>query len=236
MSAEHLVQLQEIRAFDPTVRFEELGELHVPFDEMHGTRDVEARLKAAVRRGERVALVGTTGNGKSSTASYVVSPTAEDLAGFWIGVTLEQPTLLSNPGKFAQYVVRRIARDAAEVSEYQRNQLQLEVADLRELRPGRTRRGGAKINAKVVELSGELTSVSDSIADQTSSHELIEALDHALELVRQTEANPVLVIDDSDTWLEVDPDRNLEATRRAFFGPILRMLAERGCGLICRRR
>lgn len=231
MSSEHLAELQRIRAFDPTVRFEELGEMHVPFDEMHGAVDVETRLSAAIRRGERVALVGTTGNGKSSTASYGIRPTDEDIAGFRIGVTLEEPELLSNPGRFAQHVVRRIARDAAEVSEYQRTQLQLEVTDVRELRPGRTRRGGAKINAKVVELSGELSSVSDSIAHRTSSHELVEALDHALELVRTTGASPVLVIDDSDTWIEVEQER-LEATRRSFFGPIMRMLAERGCGLV----
>ncbi len=226
-----LNELQQIHAFDPTVRFEELGYLHVPFDSMHGKTTVESRISAAMHRGDRVALIGTTGNGKSSTASYVVSPMNEALIAFRIGVTVEDPDLLTNPGRFAQHVVRRIARDAKEVSEPQRIQLQLDVAETHSVRAERSRRTGAKINAKVFELSGELQTVASSVDQPTSSHEFIEALDHALDLVRTTGAVPVLVIDDSDTWLEVEGGE-LAATRRSFFGPIMRMLAERDCGLL----
>jgi hypothetical protein len=229
--ADLLTELQQIRAFDPTVRFEELGYLHVPFDDLHGTTSVEHRITEAVRRGDRVALIGTTGNGKSSTASFVVSPMNESIIAFRIGVTVEDPDLLTNPGRFAQYVVRHIARDAMEVSEPQRIQMQLDVAETHSVRNERSRRASGKINAKIFELSGELGMVLGSIDQPTSSHEFIEALDHALDLVRSTGAVPVLVIDDSDTWLEVE-DAKLSETRRAFFGPIMRMLAERNCGLL----
>jgi hypothetical protein len=231
MSLEYLVRLQDRRVFDPTLPFEELGDLHVPFDEMHRSATVERRLDAAVRRGERVALIGTTGTGKSSTAAYVVRPGDQDIAGFRIGVTIEEPEILANPGRFAQHVVRRIARDAGEVSGDERADLQIAVADAREVRPGRSRRGAATINAKVLQLSGELGSVSASITQQTSSHELVQALDHALDLVRSTGASPVLVIDDSDTWIEV-ADESVHARRDQFFRSILRMLAERHCSLI----
>jgi hypothetical protein len=231
MSAELLTELQAIRAFDPRVRFDELGYLHVPFDQMHGTDNVETRISSAILRGERFALIGTTGNGKSSTASYVALPTNEAIIAFQIGVTVEDPSLLMNPGHFAQHVVRRIARDAKEVPEPQRLQLELDVADTRVVRAERSRRTTATINAKVVELSRELGNVSASVEHRASAHELIEALDHALELIRSTGAAPVLVIDDSDTWLEVG-DKRLHETRQAFFGPVMRMLAERGCGLI----
>lgn len=224
-------ELQQIRAFDPTVRFEELGHLHVPFDDLHGSTNVEGRIFSAVGRGDRVAIIGTTGNGKSSTASYVVNPINEAIIAFRIGVTVEDPNLLTNPGRFAQYVVRHIARDAMEVPEPQRIQLQLDVAETRSVRNERSRRGSGKINAKVFELSGELGVVSSSIDQPTSSYEFIAALDHALSLVRSTGAVPVLVIDDSDTWLEVSGAK-LSETRRDFFGPIMRMLAERNCGLL----
>ncbi|MEO5973841.1 MAG: hypothetical protein ABIQ38_01365 [Ilumatobacteraceae bacterium] len=229
--ADLLTELQQIRAFDPTLRFEELGYLHVPFDDLHGSTNVEGRILSAVGRGDRVALIGTTGNGKSSTASYVVSPMNEAIIAFRIGVTVEDPNLLANPGRFAQYVVRHIARDAMEVSAPLRIQLQLDVAETHSVRNERSRRGIGKINAKVFELSGELGVVMRSIDQPTSSHEFIEALDHALELVRSTGAVPVLVIDDSDTWLEVTGAK-LSETRRDFFGPIMRMLAERNCGLL----
>jgi hypothetical protein len=230
MSVGLLTQLQDIRAFDPRVPFSELGFLHVPFEKMLGA-DVETRVAESIVRGERVALIGTTGNGKSSTASYVVTPTNEEIVAFQIGVTVEDPSLLMSPGGFAQHVVRRIAREAIEVSESQRIQLELDVADAQVVRPERARRTTAKINAKIFELSGELGNVSSSVEQPRSAHELIDALDHALELVRTTGAVPVLVIDDSDTWLEVGDER-LRTTRRAFFGPVMRMLAERNCGLI----
>lgn len=224
-------ELQQIRAFDPTVKFEELGYLHVAFDDLYSTTTVESRISQAVRRGDRVALIGTTGNGKSSTASFVASPMDEAIVAFRIGVTVEDPELLTNPGRFAQFVVRHIARDAAEVTEQQRIQLQLNVAETHPVRNERIRRTRGKINAKFLELSGELGVVVSSIDQPTSSHEYIEALDHALNLVRSTGAIPVLIIDDSDTWLEV-AEGKLSETRRSFFGPIMRMLAERNCGLI----
>jgi hypothetical protein len=233
MSAEILRELQSIRAFDPRVRFDELGYLHVPFDEMQGTRTVETRIASALLRGERLALVGTTGNGKSSTASYAVSPTNQAIVAFRVGVTVEDSSILTNPGRFAQHVVRRIASEAAEVPEPQRLELELEleVTDTRVVRPARSQRAGARINVRVFELSRELESVSGSIERRASSHELIESLDHALDLVRSTGAVPVLVIDDSDTWIEVGgPD--LRGTRQALFGPTMGMLAERGCGLL----
>ena len=231
MTVELLRALQNERAFDPTVRFEELGALHMPFDEMHQTQDVEDRVRDAIRRAERVALIGTTGSGKSSTAAYVADPLDTAIVAFRIGVTVEDTALLAHPGKFAQYVVRRIAREATEIPEPQRAQLELEVADTRELRVGRSRRTSGRINAAVFELAVELGSVSASIDQQLTAHELIEGLDHALDLLRSTGAVPVLIIDDSDTWLEVEEHR-LEETQRAFFGPIMRMLAERNCGLV----
>lgn len=51
MSLAGLERLQRAHAFDPAPRLEELHELHVPFDDLTGSRTCEQALGAAMRRG-----------------------------------------------------------------------------------------------------------------------------------------------------------------------------------------
>ena len=74
MSRESLATLQEAHAFNPAPLRGELHELHVPFDEMTGGHGCEQSLTDALRRGQRVALVGISGSGKSSITQNVLGP------------------------------------------------------------------------------------------------------------------------------------------------------------------
>jgi hypothetical protein len=102
MSRESLAALQEAHAFNPAPLRGELHELHVPFDEMTGGHGCEQSLTDALRRGQRVALVGISGSGKSSITQNVLGPLVEGLAPLPITVAIERPEIArtrpSSPG------------------------------------------------------------------------------------------------------------------------------------------
>ena len=59
----------------------------------------------------------------------------------------------------------------------------------------------------------------------------LEAVDRVVEAIYGQGLTPVVVIDDTDRWLKIgDVDRSSLVGQ--FFGSIVRMLAERGCGLV----
>ena len=79
MSRADLEILHDTSAFNPSPRHQELYATHVPFDTMTGTHSCEQALAAALRRSERVTLVGTSGAGKSSVIAATLHPLVEDL-------------------------------------------------------------------------------------------------------------------------------------------------------------
>jgi ABC-type dipeptide/oligopeptide/nickel transport system ATPase component len=104
VSREPLAQMQEVHAFDPAPRRSELHDLHdlhVPFDEMTGGHGCEQSLGDALRRRNRVALVGIGGSGKSSVTQSVLGPLVEGLAPLPITVAIEKPEIAQDPAEFA---------------------------------------------------------------------------------------------------------------------------------------
>lgn len=75
-----LERLRGEHAFDPAPDYLDLGSYHVPFDSLTGAQSFEAELSRAVRSGERVALVGPSGGGKSSVVASTFGPLEEGIA------------------------------------------------------------------------------------------------------------------------------------------------------------
>ena len=113
MSRESLARLQEAHAFNPAPLRGELHELHVPFDEMTGDHGCEQPLGDALRRGQRVALVGISGSGKSSVTQSVLGPLVEGLAPLPITVAIERPEIAQDPAEFAGHLVRLVGQGVA---------------------------------------------------------------------------------------------------------------------------
>ena len=231
MTNRALHKLRDARTMDPVLAGEDLSEYHSSFDVMTNSHAIESRLSDSLTRGERIALIGATGSGKTSTTAFVIPSLGAQIAPFRIGVAIDDPLILGNPGKFAQHVVRRIAMTAEQMSQSTRTELRVGVADQHEVVRAKTRSVQAGLDAKIASISANLGTASQSINARTSAQEIIEILGSALTLVANTGPKPILIFDDTDTWIQTGQD-DVDERRRSFFGDILRMLAGLGCGLL----
>jgi len=236
MSKELIETLRAAAAFDATPLPEDLAALHVPFDDLLGEAKTENELQKAAEAGGRIALVGAMGAGKSSVLAYALTPAA-GFAPLPISVAPESDETVTDPGRFAQHVVRVISTWAAEVEmldEEQRDELLRSVAKER-IMPARSTGTHAGLSVQLPWLAkGEVArdvkrELAPAVEVERSAVEYLDALKRLMRLIRTIELRPVLVIDDSDRWLrrgEPRPD-----IVGAFFGRIVRELAELETGL-----
>lgn len=226
VGAELLVRLQDAHAFDPAPRHGELWRHHVPFDAMTGTRRCEHALEQALRRGERVALVGQSGAGKSSVAAYVLGPLVEGLAPLRIPVSVEDPAVATDPVAFAGHLVRTVARYVEQAHPGDRGRLEALVEPKRPRRLTKVSVTPHWLGASV-ELAAELASVTSQPAPaRHPAQEVIETARAVLDLIAHHGLRPVLVLDDTDTWLSGMVGARASELRAGFFGRITRLLAE----------
>lgn len=232
MTTDSLAALQGWHVFDPAPRRFDLGIYHVPFDTITATENTEAVLARSVRIPERVGLVGHSGSGKSSVIAYVLGPMEEDIAPIRIPVAAESTDTITSPEGFARHVVRTVsnyARDAAIMSDDDRRRI-IEQANANEFFEGDARKARLALTpgwlAGRTELSAELSSASSAVIAPRSGSEIIQQAGRVIDVVASADLMPILVIDDSDSWLNVAGVEDRTHLLSGFFGPVTRMLAE----------
>lgn len=222
------------RAFEATRRFEELSLYHLPFDEMNGDHLTEHTFTRIVANEGRVAIVGSSGSGKSSLISAVLGPLALDLpehiVPLRVPVATEDDKTVTEPGPMARHLVRYVTRWAsperfstAEQEEFRRG-----VADVtRRSGGGRTREYHVDLPLWIanVEFASQVQSTGEEYESKTSSADAVEYLGRLLSLFEDHNLFPVFVFDDSDTWLRI-PGLDRSEVANAFFVRTIRMMAK----------
>jgi energy-coupling factor transporter ATP-binding protein EcfA2 len=229
-TSDTLLRLRDEHVFDPAPRQAELFRFHVPFDQLTRGTGCEHTLDAALRRGEQVALIGSSGSGKSSVISFVLGPLVEDLAPLPIPVSLEDEAVATSPVAFSAHLVRTVARYIAYAQPADEDDARRILRRTTPTQPS-ARRRPTKVSIAPswmgvrLELAAELDSATAPPAPR-SGQEVIEQARRILELISARELLPVLVFDDTDKWLQVSSPADSARLVDGFFGRVVRLLAE----------
>lgn len=221
VSRDVLGALVETRAFNATPPRDDLGEFHVPFESMVAECHVESRLERSVRRGDRVALIGASGSGKSSLVSYVLGPAATGVAPILVPVhALEEGA--GRASSVADALIAQLRLQAAAATG-PIEELNVAVGEERHVTRTTSHRRG--VTGRFAWVSGALAR---EISRQTASQELVllpekvEVIEQCLRVIRLDALQPVVVFDDTDRWVDLD-HRDVV---RGFFSEGIRWLAE----------
>lgn len=240
MSTTLLETLDDLRAFEPTRRFEDLGDFHVPFDRLTGSSQTEAALRGMAEHQGKVALIGPSGAGKSSVIAAVLGPLAEELpprlVPIRIPVAAASAETVTSPGAFAQHLLQVVIRYSSELlTVEERRALEGASADqLARTGPERSHRISAGAPQLIVDvgLASEVRSGAEQSVVEVSAGRVLEAMARFLEVFRAHDREPFWIIDDSDRWLRVGGE-DQPAIADEFFRRIVSMLArEVDCGFV----
>jgi Cdc6-like AAA superfamily ATPase len=238
MSNEILTQLLGAHAFDGSPLHVDMPAFHVPFDD-RGRAGTESSVLRAARSTERLGVRGPIGCGKTSVLRYALDDPNGTLAPIWVSVAFDDEQVVVDVRRFAGHLIQSIVRDAeraGSLTPRERDAILTASAARRPL-PGSERRLAARLAARfwvaTADLTREVASTLDGVDLQRPASEVLESVNRALEVIAAAGRQPVIVIDDSDSFTRrlSSPHRRDDLVR-GFFGPVLRSLTELHAGVI----
>lgn len=222
--------LRDAYAFAGTPGFHDLGDLHVPFDDLLGVRSVEARLARGVRVGERIAVVGVGGSGKSSVVSHVLGPTAAGVAPITVPLTGLQSDA-ADPVAVLDRLIEVVLDAARSARALPDEAIEAVTAEALSKDGGRRAQWRASIDVGLPWLRGSLAREIERQAGGAGGlrpDQKLQVVAHVTSMIAADDLQPVLVFDDSDRWIGGDT----AAAVRGFFVDVLRMVNELRVALV----
>ncbi len=234
MSLELLLQLQGAHAFDASPLRHDLGVYHVPFDELAAVQSPEQTLAGATIRGERLAIIGRSGSGKSSLIEHVLGPTTPGVAPIAVAVFGEPAEVVTSVQAVAGLIIQTIV-DQADLTDNERDSA-LKRASAKRIVTSAQRTSGLTLGGAWMgaELKAEVKRQAPTdVALPRTAQATLEVVDQLLTAIQGNELMPVLVFDDTDRWFRkaggVVDHHDLAL---AFFGTVLPSLRQRPAGLV----
>jgi hypothetical protein len=229
--------LNAMHAFDPVPLRGYRTSFYLPFEEMTGAK-TESKLGTDIANGQRVAVVGPIGCGKSSLIEYVLATRSTDLAPIWISAAHEGEGTLTDPPEFARHLIRQIVGWATETRQMSREEREAHLAASSRVHASRASTRKTTLSLKLAlgwlepGISDEVTETLANPEVERSRGDYVGSLDRLIELIHDDlRRTPVLVIDDTDLWLRFDGEVR-ERVLNAFFLDTARMLAERNWAIV----
>jgi Cdc6-like AAA superfamily ATPase len=238
MTNQVLNQLLDAHAFDGSPLHVDMPAYHVPFDD-RGRRGYESGVVRAARSTERVGVQGPIGCGKTSVLRYALDNPAGNIAPIWVSVAFDDEQVVLDVRRFAAHLIQSIVRDAeraGSLTQRERDAILTASAARRPL-PGSERRLAARLAATFWVASGDLSrevrSTLEGVDLERPASEVLENVNRALEAITAAGRQPVIVVDDSDSFTRrLSSARTRDELVGGFFGPVLRALTELHAGVI----
>ena len=234
MSIELLIRLQEAHAFDHAPLRRDLGVYHVPFSELIPGKNPEVILAGVARRGERAAVVGQAGSGKSSLIEHVLGPSTPGIAPIAVPVFAEPYEIVTKVQAVAGLIIQTLA-DHADLGDEERATALAAASEKRTV-PRRRRvtgfsLGGSWMGASLqVEVKRQVPSSAEL---PRTAQATLEVLEQLLAAIQKDGYTPVLVFDDTDRWFRtVGGAISHHDLALAFFGTVLPELRQLSAGMV----
>ncbi len=234
MSLELLLDLRSEHAFDASPLRHDLGVYHVPFEELAPDAAPERLLAGATRRGERVAVVGRSGSGKSSLIEHVLGPAAVGVAPIALPVFGEPATVVRSVQAVAGLLIQTLADHAALDEAEAKAAVEAAGPHRAVLRAGRIAGLTVAGGWMGAELRAEVRRQAPPGLDlPRTAQATLEVVDNLLRAISSDDLMPILVFDDTDRWFRtVGGTVDHRDLALAFFGTVLPELRQRPAGIV----
>lgn len=237
MSNQVLNQFLDVHAFDGSPLHVDMPAFHVPFDD-RGRRCCESGVVRTARSAERIGLQGPIGCGKTSVLRYALHDPATKLAPIWVSVAFDDDEVVLDVRRFAAHLIQTSsATPSGPGPSPQTTATRSSASAARRPLPDGERRLASWLAARFWvasgELSREVSATLEGVDLERPAGQVLEAVNQALEAIVAAVRQPVIVVDDSDSFTrQLGSTRSRDEFVAGFSGLVLRSLTDLHAGVV----